>query len=204
MSADTEMERKICDFLKLNGKSTALMIVKEIGADKRTVNKHLYNLERSKQVFKTGDEQRPVWDLVEKKNETKPEQKSQTTREEKEVEDLLRSGALKPHRIATEFRQPTQAIKKQLYSMEKKNETKPEQKSETTREEKDAEDLLRSGALKPHQIARELGQPTQAIKKQLYSMEKKGTVQKCSKSNMWSLNEERSQDSFSQERYFIQ
>ncbi len=43
-----------------------------------------------------------------------------------------------------------------------------------TREDKDAEDLLRSGALKAHQIARELGQPTQAIKKQLYSMEKKG------------------------------
>ncbi len=32
---------------------------------------------------------------MEKKNETKPEQKSETTREEKEVEDLLRSGALK-------------------------------------------------------------------------------------------------------------
>ncbi len=203
MSADTEMEKKICDFLKLNGKSTASMIVKEIGADKRTVNKHLYSLERSKQVFKTGDEQPPVWDLVEKKNETKPEQKSETTREEKDVEDLLRSGALKPHQIATELGQPTKAIKKQLYSMEKKKETKPEQKSETTSEEKDVEDLLRSGALKAHRIATELGQPTQAIKKQLYSMEKKGTVQKCSKSNMWSLNEE-SQDSFSQERYFIQ
>ncbi len=62
MSADTEMERKICDFLKLNGKSTALIIVKEIGPDKRTVNKHLYNLERSNQVFKT-DGQPPVWDL---------------------------------------------------------------------------------------------------------------------------------------------
>ncbi len=195
MSADTEMEKKICDFLKLNGKSTALMIAKEIGSDRHTVNKHLYNLETSKQVFKT-DEQPPVWDLMEKKNETKPEQKSETTREEKDVVNLLRSGALKAHQIATELGQPTQAIKKQLYSMEKK--------SETTSEEKEVEDMLRSGALKAHQIATELRQPTQAIKKQLYSMEKKGTVQKCSKSNMWSLNEERSQDSFSQERYFIQ
>ncbi len=203
MSADTEMERKICDCLKLNGKSTALMIANEIGSDRHTVNKHLYNLETSKQVFKT-DEQPPVWDLMEKKNETKPEQKSETTREEKDVEDLLRSGALKAHQIATELRQPTKTIKKQLYSMEKKKETKPEQKSETTREEKDVEDMLRSGALKAHQIATELGQPTKAIKKQLYSMEKKGTVQKCSNSSMWSLNEERSQDSFSQERYFIQ
>lgn len=152
MSADTEMERKICDFLKLKGKSTALIIAKDIGSDKRTVNRHLYNLERSKQVFKTGDEQPPVWDLMEKKNQIKPEQKSETTREEKDVEDLLRSGALKAHQIATKLGQPTQAIKKQLYSM----------------------------------------------------MEKTGTVQKCSKSSMWSLNEERSQDSFSQERYFIQ
>uniref|UniRef100_A0A671LVH7 Z-binding domain-containing protein n=1 Tax=Sinocyclocheilus anshuiensis TaxID=1608454 RepID=A0A671LVH7_9TELE len=149
MPADTEMEREICDFLRRNGKSTALIIAKEIGLDKSTVNKHLYNLERSNQVFKT-DEQPPVWGLMEKKNEIKPELKSQTTRD--------------------------------------------------TSEEKDVEDLLkRSGGLKAHQIATDLGQPKQTINKQLYSMEEKGKVQKCSKSKVWTLNEEWSHDSFSQE-----
>ncbi|XP_052428256.1 eukaryotic translation initiation factor 2-alpha kinase pek-1-like [Carassius gibelio] len=153
MSADTEMERKICDFLRRNGKSTALVIAKEIGTDKRTVNKHLYNLERSKQVFKT-DKQPPVWDLLENKTEikqtVKPEQKSRTTRDTSEV--------------------------------------------------KDVEDLLmRSGGLKAHQIATDLGQSRQTINKQLYSMEEKGKVKRCSKSKLWSLNEEWSDDSFSQE-----
>lgn len=123
MSADTEMERKICDFLRRNGKCIALVIVKEIGPDKRTVNKHLYNLERSNQVFKT-DEQPPVWDLMEKKTEIKltlkPQQKSPMTRdtsEEKDVEDLLRSGALKAHQIARDLGQSRQTINKQLYNM---------------------------------------------------------------------------------------
>ncbi len=276
MSTDTEIERKICDFLRRNGKSTALIIVKEIGPDKRTVNKHLYNLERSNQVFKT-DGQPPVWVLMEKKNEIKqtlkpqqkspttrdtseekevedllrsgglkahqiardlrqsrqtinkqlysmekkneikqtlkPEQKSPTTRdtsEEKEVEDLLRSGGLKAHQIARDLRQSRQTINKQLYSMEKKNEIKqtlkPQQKSPTTRdtsEEKEVEDLLRSGGLKAHQIARDLRQSRQTINKQLYSMEKKGTVKKCSKSSMWRLTEDWSDDSFSQERFVL-
>uniref|UniRef100_A0A8C2BMC1 Protein kinase containing Z-DNA binding domains n=1 Tax=Cyprinus carpio TaxID=7962 RepID=A0A8C2BMC1_CYPCA len=153
MPADSEMERKICDFLRRNGKSIALVIAKEIGPDKRTVNKHLYNLERSNQVFKT-DNKPPVWDLTENKTEIKqtlkPEQKSQTTRD--------------------------------------------------TSEEKDVEDLLmRSGGLKAHQIATNLGQSRQSINKQLYSMEEKGKVRRDSKSKMWTLNEEWSDDSFSQE-----
>uniref|UniRef100_A0A8C2CBB2 Z-binding domain-containing protein n=1 Tax=Cyprinus carpio TaxID=7962 RepID=A0A8C2CBB2_CYPCA len=154
MPADSEMERKICDFLRRNGESTALVIAKEIGPDKRTVNKHLYNLERSNQVFKT-DNKPPVWDLTENKTEIKqtlkPEQKSQTTRD--------------------------------------------------TTEEKDVEDLLmRSGGLKAHQIATDLGQSRQTINKQLYSMEEKGKVKRDSKSKMWTLNDEWSDDSFSQER----
>ncbi|XP_058650855.1 eukaryotic translation initiation factor 2-alpha kinase 3-like isoform X2 [Onychostoma macrolepis] len=212
MSTNTEMGRKICDFLKQNGKSTALIIAKDIGADKSTVNKHLYNLERANQVFKT-DKLPPVWDLMEKKNEIKqtlkPQQKSQTTRdtsEDKHVEDLLRSGGLKAQKIASKLGQSTPTIKKQLYSMEKneiKQTLKPQQKSQTTRdtsEEKHVEDLLRSGGLKKaHQIARELGQSRQTINKQLYSLEKEGKVKKCSKSSMWTLNEEWSDDSFSQE-----
>ncbi len=83
---------------------------------------------------------------------------------------------------------------------------KPQQKSPTTRdtsEEKEVEDLLRSGGLKAHQIARDLGQSRQTINKQLYSMEKKGTVKKCSKSSMWRLTEDWSDDSFSQERFVV-
>uniref|UniRef100_A0A8C1H248 Protein kinase containing Z-DNA binding domains n=1 Tax=Cyprinus carpio carpio TaxID=630221 RepID=A0A8C1H248_CYPCA len=153
MSADTETEKRICDVLRLKGKSTALIIAKEIGLDKRIVNKHLYILQKSNQVFKT-DEQPPVWDLLEKKKEIKhtlkPEQKPQTTRD-------------------------------------------------TSEEEKHVEDLLRSGGLKAHQIATDLGQSRQTTNKQLYSMMEKGRVQKCSISNMWSLNEEWSEGSFSQE-----
>uniref|UniRef100_A0A8C2GWA2 Protein kinase containing Z-DNA binding domains n=1 Tax=Cyprinus carpio TaxID=7962 RepID=A0A8C2GWA2_CYPCA len=151
MSADSEMEREICDLLRRDGKSKALIISNKLGLDKRTVQNHLYSLERSNQVFKT-DEQPRVWDLIENKSEIKlkPEQKSQKTRDtsvEKDVEDLL----------------------------------------------------MRSGGLKAHQIATNLGQSRQSINKQLYSMEEKGKVRRDSKSKMWTLNEEWSDDSFSQE-----
>uniref|UniRef100_A0A8C2C9U1 Protein kinase domain-containing protein n=1 Tax=Cyprinus carpio TaxID=7962 RepID=A0A8C2C9U1_CYPCA len=151
MSADSEMERKICDLLRRDGKSKALIISNKLGLDKRTVQNHLYSLERSNQVFKT-DEQPRVWDLIENKSEIKlkPEQKSQKTRDtsvEKDVEDLL----------------------------------------------------MRSGSLKACQIATDLGQFKQSINKQLYSMEEKGKVRRDSKSNLWTLNEEWSDDSFSQE-----
>ncbi|KAF4106151.1 hypothetical protein G5714_013813 [Onychostoma macrolepis] len=125
MSADTEMERNICDFLKQNGKSKALIISNKFGLDKCTVKKHLYNLQRANQVFKS-DELPPVWDLMEKKNEIKhtlkPQLKSQTTRdtsEDKHVEDLLRSGGLKAQKIASKLGQSKQSIQKQLYSLEK-------------------------------------------------------------------------------------
>nr|4KMF_A Chain A, Interferon-inducible and double-stranded-dependent eIF-2kinase [Carassius auratus] len=62
-SAETQMERKIIDFLRQNGKSIALTIAKEIGLDKSTVNRHLYNLQRSNQVF-NSNEKPPVWDLM--------------------------------------------------------------------------------------------------------------------------------------------
>ncbi|XP_052468370.1 interferon-induced, double-stranded RNA-activated protein kinase [Carassius gibelio] len=152
MSEDSEIEKQICDVLRRNGKSNALKIAKEIKVDKRIVNKHLYNLERSNQVFKT-DELPPVWDLLEKMKEIKqtpkPEQKPQTTRD--------------------------------------------------TSEEKHVEDLLRTGALKASHIARDLRQSTQTINKQLYTMMQKGRVQKCSISNLWSLNDEWTEESSSQE-----
>ncbi|ROK15908.1 Interferon-induced, double-stranded RNA-activated protein kinase [Anabarilius grahami] len=125
MSAESEMERKIVNFLRQNGKSTALTIAKGIGLDKSTVNRHLYSLERSKQVFRSN-EKRPVWDLMEKTNGIKqtvttPEKRSLTptaeTCEEKHVKDLLRSGGLKACHIATALGQPTKTVKKQLYSM---------------------------------------------------------------------------------------
>ncbi|KAK9964891.1 hypothetical protein ABG768_006021 [Culter alburnus] len=125
MSAESEMERKIIDFLRQNGKSTALIIAKGIGLDKSTVNKHLYNLQRSNQVF-SSNEKPPVWDLMEKTNGIKqtvktPEKKSLTTTaetcEEKDVKDLLRSGGLKACHIATALGQPKKSVQKQLYSM---------------------------------------------------------------------------------------
>ncbi|XP_073690648.1 interferon-induced, double-stranded RNA-activated protein kinase-like [Garra rufa] len=153
MSADTEMERKICDFLRQNGKCKALIIAQHFGLDKPTVNKHLHNLKISNQLFKTNEDT-SIWDLMEKKNELKltpkPERTSQTTTEtskEKPVEDLL----------------------------------------------------MRSGGLKALHIARELGQTKQTINNLMYSMEKKGKVKKCIKSEIWSLNEEGSDESFSQE-----
>ncbi|XP_018930727.2 interferon-induced, double-stranded RNA-activated protein kinase-like [Cyprinus carpio] len=153
MSADTEIEKQICDFLRRNGKSTALKIAKEIRLDKRIVNKHLYILQKSNQMSVTN-ETPPVWDLLEKTREIKQtlkaEQKPQTTRdtsEEKRVEDLL----------------------------------------------------MKSGGLKACHIARDLGQSRQTTNKHLYSMMEKRRVQKCSVSNLWSLNEEWSEESFSQE-----
>uniref|UniRef100_A0A8C1TZG8 Protein kinase containing Z-DNA binding domains n=1 Tax=Cyprinus carpio TaxID=7962 RepID=A0A8C1TZG8_CYPCA len=153
MSADTEIEKQICDFLRRNGKSTALKIAKEIRLDKRIVNKHLYVLQKSNQMSVTN-ETPPVWDLLEKTREIKQtlkaEQKPQTTidtSEEKRVEDLL----------------------------------------------------MKSGGLKACHIARDLGQSRQTTNKHLYSMMEKGRVQKCSVSNLWSLNEEWSEESFSQE-----
>ncbi|KAL1263686.1 hypothetical protein QQF64_006425 [Cirrhinus molitorella] len=152
MSTDTEIKSNICHFLKRKGKSKALDIAKEFKLERSTVNKHLYSLEKSKQLFKT-DEEPPIWDLVEKMNELKltpkPEKKSQTTTE--------------------------------------------------ASEEKRVEDLLRSGDLKAHKIAEKLGQSRKTIKRQLYSMEEKGKVKKCSKSNTWSLSDEWSDNSFSQE-----
>nr|ADB54784.1 PKZ [Ctenopharyngodon idella] len=125
MSAETQMERKIIDFLRQNGKSIALTIAKEIGLDKSTVNRHLYNLQRSNQVF-NSNEKPPVWDLMEKTNGIKqtvktPEQKSLTTTaetcEEKHVRDLLKSGGLKACQIAKDLGQPRKTVNKQLYSM---------------------------------------------------------------------------------------
>uniref|UniRef100_A0A673FQB8 Eukaryotic translation initiation factor 2-alpha kinase-like n=1 Tax=Sinocyclocheilus rhinocerous TaxID=307959 RepID=A0A673FQB8_9TELE len=117
MSGDTEIEKKICDFLRRNGKSNALKIAEEIGLDECIVNKHLYSLQKSNQVSGTN-ETPPVWDLLEKTSEIKEtlrlEQKPQTTRdtsEEKPVEDLLRSGALKAHQIARELGQSRQGLK---------------------------------------------------------------------------------------------
>ncbi|KAK2896230.1 hypothetical protein QQF64_006423 [Cirrhinus molitorella] len=152
MSTDSEIERKIYDFFRRNGKSKALIISKEFGLDKRTVNKHLYTLESSKQLFRT-DEDPPIWDLVEKKIEPKlsrkPEQRSRMTTE--------------------------------------------------TVEEKHVEDLLRSGGLKSREIARDLGESRQTISRHLYSLEKKDKVRKCSISEVWTLNEEWSDTSFSQQ-----
>ncbi|RXN09378.1 interferon- double-stranded RNA-activated kinase-like protein [Labeo rohita] len=153
MSADTEVETKICNFLRRNGKSKAFVISKQCGLDKRIVNKHLYSLEKSNQLFKCT-EQPPIWDLVENMNKLKltpePKQKSQTTTE--------------------------------------------------TSGEKDVEKLLtRSGGLKAYEIAKNLGQSRQSINKQLYSMEEKGKVKKCSQSKLWRLNDEWSDESFSQE-----
>ncbi|XP_056088614.1 protein kinase containing Z-DNA binding domains [Rhinichthys klamathensis goyatoka] len=156
MSADFEMEKKIVDFLRQNGKSTVLIIFKKFGLNRSTANRHLYNLERSQQVFKSNKTP-PVWDLMEKKIEIKhtlkPEQKSQTTTRDS-------CGEIQEERVR---------------------------------------DLLKSGGLKAHQIAKSLKQPPKNTKKQLYIMEKEGKVQKCIKTNIWTLNDEESNDSYNLE-----
>uniref|UniRef100_A0A672L2J2 Uncharacterized protein n=1 Tax=Sinocyclocheilus grahami TaxID=75366 RepID=A0A672L2J2_SINGR len=124
MSGDAEIEKKICDVLRRNGKSNALKIAKEVGLDKRIVNKHLYSLQKSNQVSGTN-ETPPVWDLLEETSEIKqtlkPEpQTTRDTSEEKPVEDLLRSGGLKAHQITRELGQSRQTTNKQLYSMMEK------------------------------------------------------------------------------------
>ncbi|KAF5901733.1 Z-DNA binding protein kinase, partial [Clarias magur] len=128
MSADAEMEERICAYLRGNGKSTALVISKALSVDKKLVNKHLYDLERSKQVFKTG-EQPPVWNLLENHSQKTDEEEEEeedgaaaahatgTSREEERVKVLLESGDLKASRIARDLGLETKAVKKKLYSM---------------------------------------------------------------------------------------
>lgn len=121
----SEIEKKILDSLRQNGRSTALMIAKDIGLDKATVNRHLYKLRTSKLLF-SSDEKPPVWDLMEKTSEIKqilksPEQTSLKstgeTCEEKDVRDLLRTGGLKAGQIAKKLGQPRKTVNNQLYSM---------------------------------------------------------------------------------------
>jgi len=148
MSADFEMEKMIVDFLRQNGKSTVLTIFKKFGLNRSTANRHLYNLEKSQQVFKS-DENPPVWDLMKNKTEAKHTDSCEEIQEEH------------------------------------------------------VRDLLKSGALKAHQIAKSLGQTPKVINKQLYIMEKKGKVQKCNKTSIWRLNDEETNGSYNQERFVL-
>ncbi|XP_043110715.1 interferon-induced, double-stranded RNA-activated protein kinase [Puntigrus tetrazona] len=117
----SEMERKICDFLRENGRSKPQAISIELGVDKSTVNKHLYNLERSNHVIKT-DHRPPVWELAENNDGAKralgPGERS------RDVEAALRSGGKKAHRIAEELGESTRTVKRLLYSLEEKGKAK--------------------------------------------------------------------------------
>lgn len=137
MSAENEIEMRICDYLRRHGRSTVQDIFKELKLEKSTVNRHLYSLQASKQVFKTvEDNKRPVWDLVESMNDeqkAKPEQiKPEMTRdaiEEKHVKDLLKSGGLKASHIASKLGQQTQSTNKLLYGLMEKGEVRKCSKS---------------------------------------------------------------------------
>jgi len=161
MSADFEMEKKIVDFLRQNGKNTVITIFKKFGLNRSTANRHLYNLEKSQQVFKS-DENPPVWDLMENKTEAK-------------------------HTLKPELKTQTQTTRDSCEEIQ----------------EEHVRDLLKSGALKAHQIAKSLGQTPKVINKQLYIMEKKGKVQKCNKTSIWTLNDEETNGSYNQERFVL-
>lgn len=159
----------------------ALIISKDIESDKSIVNRLLYSLEKSKQVFRSN-ETPPVWDLMEKKNEIKhtikPEQKSPTTRNTRDSRDSR--DTRRDSRDSRETRDSSEEI-----------------------QEEHVRDLLKSGGLKACHIAQSLGQPTKNTKKQLYNMEKEGKVQKCSKTSFWTLPDEESNDSYNQERFVL-
>ncbi|KAM9466936.1 protein kinase containing Z-DNA binding domains [Clarias gariepinus] len=103
------------------------------GEIKEGVNKHLYNLERSKKVFKT-DGQPPVWNLLENKSQKTDEeeeeeeehegaaasQTKESAREEERVMKSLKSGGLKASQVARDLGQQTKSTKKLLYSMMEK------------------------------------------------------------------------------------
>ncbi|XP_050981700.1 eukaryotic translation initiation factor 2-alpha kinase 3-like [Labeo rohita] len=70
------MERKILEFLRQNGRSKAQTISEAVKQNKSMVNRHLYRLQTLNHVFRTKGNP-PLWDLTEKMNAIKPEQKSQ-------------------------------------------------------------------------------------------------------------------------------
>lgn len=125
-----EMETRIVDFIKNNGKSTALTISKALGVDKKIINKHLYQLQKSN-LLKMTEGIPPVWDLKENTDDPKSElasdsRSTDTESIEKEVSNILRSGqtGLKAHQIAKDVGQPKKTVNKLLHIMEKKGEVR--------------------------------------------------------------------------------
>uniref|UniRef100_A0A8C1MWE3 Protein kinase domain-containing protein n=1 Tax=Cyprinus carpio TaxID=7962 RepID=A0A8C1MWE3_CYPCA len=92
-TARSVLVERICDFLRQNGRSKALIIARAVKRDKSTVNRHLYSLQKSNQVFRTT-ENPPLWDLIEKKSDFEPEQKSQMSKDMCEEKHLMYDDSL--------------------------------------------------------------------------------------------------------------
>ncbi|XP_051945528.1 protein kinase containing Z-DNA binding domains isoform X2 [Xyrauchen texanus] len=208
VSADNEM-KKICDFLRQNGESSALKIAKGVGLLKPTVNKHLYSLLELKLLNKS-DGKPPVWSLNEATvTDITPALKSEATADDKTVIELLRSRGtegLTPLKIAKEVGLYNSTLNKHLYSLDRSDgkppvwslneatvtDIKPALKSEATVEDKPVIELLRSRGtegLATLKIAKELGLTPKTTKKQLYSLLEKGEVHK-SDNKIWTLCDE--------------
>ncbi|KAA0718368.1 Interferon-induced, double-stranded RNA-activated protein kinase [Triplophysa tibetana] len=134
------MEAKILDLLSKNGKSTALRISKDLKVSRGEANKHLYGLEKSKQV-KKDDGTPPIWDLMEATDDPRPVLKPDTVSVEKgneivpleKVSEILRSGGktgLKAHQIARDLGLTKKTVNKHLHSLRDKGEL---QKSENNK-----------------------------------------------------------------------
>ncbi|XP_056617445.1 protein kinase containing Z-DNA binding domains isoform X2 [Triplophysa dalaica] len=127
--SEGEMKARILDFLRRNGKSTALSISKDLKVSRGEANKHLYGLEKSKQV-KKDDGTPPIWDLMESTDDPRPVLKPDTVTVSdivplEKVSEILRSGGktgLKAHEIARDLGLTKKTVNKHLHSLRDKGE----------------------------------------------------------------------------------
>ncbi|TRY69833.1 hypothetical protein DNTS_012932 [Danionella cerebrum] len=123
MDADSRMERNILDFLKRNGRSSPLTISKELVTKKSIVNRHLYNLEKSKQVVKVFKIP-PLWELVlEQNNESQhfPEGNNQALSQGFTVlKELGKGGYGHVFKVKHEIEDKIYAVKKVEFCKKKK------------------------------------------------------------------------------------
>nr|XP_055026882.1 protein kinase containing Z-DNA binding domains [Misgurnus anguillicaudatus] len=120
-SDKAEMETRIIDFIKNNGKSTALTISEALVVDEKIINKLLYKLQKSNLLKMTQGP--PVWDLKENTDDPKSEltyDSGSIDAIESEILKSIGETGLKAYQITKDVGQPKETVKQHLYSMEKK------------------------------------------------------------------------------------
>ncbi|KAI7805417.1 PKZ [Triplophysa rosa] len=153
------MEGRILDFLRRNGKSTALVIANALKVNRSTANKHLYGLEMSKRV-KKDDGTPPIWDLMLTTDDPRPVLKPEPVSVEKvseivsvekvseivsveKMSEILRSGGktgLKAHQIARDLGLSRKTVNKHLHSLREKGEVhKSEDQQWISKEHQDSQ-----------------------------------------------------------------